>query len=305
MQGAARLTAGSVLKKWEDKKQTDMEVRLAECAGFCFGVKRAVDTVYEQIKTGKTIYTYGPIVHNEEVVRELSEKGVRVLETKEELQSLTSGSVIIRAHGVPEEIYRILEERGLECIDATCPFVKRIHKIVRRESEAGKQIVIIGNPGHPEVEGIVGWCSGPVTVLEDAEAAEKYVPGEGSEVCVVAQTTYNYNKFQDLVEIFEKRGYNVNVVNTICNATEERQRSARALASEADVMIIIGGRHSSNTRKLYEICSGECACTYFIQTLDDLHLELPKAVRLVGITAGASTPNKLIEEVQNYVRINF
>ncbi len=282
-----------------------MEVRLAECAGFCFGVKRAVDTVYEQIKTGKTIYTYGPIVHNEEVVRELSGMGVKVLETRRELEALRSGSVVIRAHGVPEEICRILEEHDIECIDATCPFVKRIHRIVRKESGSGKHIVVIGNPAHPEVEGIVGWCSGPVTVLEDAEAAEKFTLGEGIPACVVAQTTYNYNKFQDIVEIFKEKGYNVNIVNTICSATEERQRSARALASEADVMIIIGGQHSSNTRKLYEICREECAETYFIQTLDDLHLELPKAVRLVGITAGASTPNKLIEEVQNYVRINF
>ena len=124
-------------------------------------------------------------------------------------------------------------------------------------------------------------------------------------ISIVTQTTFNLKKFQEIVEIFEKKGYNDSVVNTICNATEERQTQARAIAKEADVMIVIGGKHSSNTRKLYEICSRECANTYFIQTLDDLHLELPKAVRLVGITAGASTPNKLIEEVQNYVRINF
>ena len=282
-----------------------MEIKLAECAGFCFGVKRAVDTVYEQIETGKTIYTYGPIVHNEEVVKELAEKGVKVLETKEELQNLTVGSVIIRAHGVPEEIYHILKERGVECIDATCPFVKRIHKTVEKASGNGQHVVIIGNPGHPEVEGIMGWCKGPVTVLEDMDAAENFVAPEDQKICVVAQTTFNYKKFHSIVEIFEKKGYNVIVVNTICNATEERQSSARELAREADVMIVIGGKHSSNTRKLYEICSEECAQTYFIQTLDDLHLELPKSVRLVGITAGASTPTKLIEEVQNYVRINF
>lgn len=282
-----------------------MEVKLAEYAGFCFGVKRAVDTVYEQVKKGKTIYTYGPIVHNEEVVRELEEKGVRVLESEEELRSLSSGSVIIRAHGVPEEIYHLLKEKGLECIDATCPFVKRIHRIVEKESGQGCHIVIVGNAGHPEVEGIRSRCKGAFTVLESAEEASAYEPPAGKKLCVVAQTTFNYNKFQSIVEIFEKRGYNVIVVNTICNATEERQRSARVLAAKADVMIVIGGKHSSNTRKLYEICSGECADTYYIQTLDDLHLELPKAVRLVGITAGASTPNKLIEEVQNYVRINF
>jgi 4-hydroxy-3-methylbut-2-enyl diphosphate reductase len=151
----------------------------------------------------------------------------------------------------------------------------------------------------------VGWCKGSATVLEDLPEARNFAPPEGKKICVVAQTTYNYNKFHNIVEIFGKKGYNSIVVNTICNATEERQCSARALAAEADVMIVIGGKHSSNTRKLYEICAEECAHTYFIQTLDDLRLELPKAVRLVGITAGASTPNKLIEEVQNYVRINF
>ena len=282
-----------------------MEIRLAESAGFCFGVKKAVDKVYEQIETGKTIYTYGPIIHNEEVVKDLEQKGVKVIETREELDKLTEGTVVIRSHGVAKEIYDCLEEKGLECVDATCPFVKRIHRVVEKESLAGKHIIVVGNPDHPEVEGIVGWCQGPVTVLETPEEAQEFVPKEGEKLCIVAQTTYNYKKFQYIVEIFEKKGYNDSVVNTICNATEERQTQAQAIAREADVMIVIGGKHSSNTRKLYEICSRECANTYFIQTLDDLHLELPKAVRLVGITAGASTPNKLIEEVQNYVRINF
>ncbi len=282
-----------------------MEIRLAESAGFCFGVKRAIDKVYEQIETGKTIYTYGPIIHNEEVVKDLTGKGVRVIETKEELLDLKEGTVVIRSHGVAKEIYDLLDLKGLECIDATCPFVKRIHRIVERESLSGKHIIVVGNPSHPEVEGIVGWCQGPVTVLETESEALEYTPEEGEKLCIVAQTTYNYKKFQYIVEIFEKRGYNDSVVNTICNATEVRQTQSRELAKEADVMIVIGGKHSSNTRKLFEICSRECANTYFIQTLDDLHLELPKAVRLVGITAGASTPNKLIEEVQNYVRINF
>ncbi len=291
-----------------------MEVRLAECAGFCFGVRRAVETVYEQVQTGKTIYTYGPIVHNEEVVRDLEEKGVRVIEGREELLRLAeeaagrgeeTPTVIIRAHGVPKDIYDILDKNNLEYVDATCPFVKKIHRIVERESEKGRHVVIAGDPTHPEVEGIRGWCSGPVSIVETPAEAENLVFSPGETVCVVSQTTFNYNKFQDMVEIFQKKGYNDGVVNTICNATEERQRSAKAIAAEADVMIVIGGRHSSNSRKLYDICSRECANTYFIQTLDDLRLELPKAVRLVGITAGASTPNKLIEEVQNYVRINF
>ena len=282
-----------------------MEVRLAKSAGFCFGVKRAVDKVYEQIATGKKIYTYGPIIHNEEVVKDLEQKGVQVIPDKEALQKLKEGTVIIRSHGVAKEIYDILEANGLECVDATCPFVKRIHNIVSKESSAGKHIIIVGNAGHPEVEGIMGWCSGPLNVLETIEEAENLTLPGGTDICIVSQTTFNYNKFQHIVEIFQKKGYNDSVVNTICNATEERQTEAREIASQADVMIVIGGKHSSNTRKLYEICSSECDNTYFIQTLDDLHLELPKSVGLVGITAGASTPNKLIEEVQNYVRINF
>ena len=289
------------------RKESGMEVKLAECAGYCFGVKRAVDTVYEQIHTGKTIYTYGPIVHNEEVVRELEEQGVQVLDAPEDLQQLTEGSVIIRAHGVPRTIYNILESRGVECIDATCPFVKRIHRIVDKESRDGKYIIIVGNDGHPEVEGIKGWCNGPVSVVETVQEAESLCEklDKQYKLSIVSQTTFNYNKFQDIVEIFEQKGYNSDIMNTICNATEERQKSARCLAREADVMIVIGGKHSSNTRKLYEICSSECADTYYIQTLEDLRLEIPKTATLVGITAGASTPNKLIEEVQNYVRINF
>ena len=282
-----------------------MEVILAKSAGFCFGVKRAVERVYEQIETGKKIYTYGPIIHNEIVVQDLENRGVSVIESEEELEKLTEGTVVIRSHGVPRSICEKIEKQGLECVDATCPFVKRIHNIVAKESEAGKQIIIIGNAGHPEVEGIRGWSKTPAIVIESEEEAAGFTASEGEKLCIVSQTTFNYNKFQELVEIFQKKGYDISVVNTICNATEERQTEAKEIAAKVDAMIVIGGRHSSNTRKLYEICCKECAHTCLIQTLDDLHLELPDSVHLVGITAGASTPNKLIEEVQNYVRINF
>ena len=282
-----------------------MEVILAESAGFCFGVKRAVEKVYEQAAIGKKIYTFGPIIHNEEVVKDLENKGVTVIETEEELTSLTEGTVVIRSHGVSKHICDLIEQSGLECVDATCPFVKRIHNIVEKESAAGKKIIIIGNAGHPEVEGIMGWSHTPASVIESAEEADNFSCNKDEMLCIVSQTTFNYNKFKDLVEIFQKKGYNVNVVNTICNATEERQTKAREIAARVDAMIVIGGKHSSNTRKLYEICKEKCANTYFIQTLDDLHLELPETAALVGITAGASTPNNIIEEVQNYVRINF
>ncbi|HKM33727.1 MAG TPA: 4-hydroxy-3-methylbut-2-enyl diphosphate reductase [Lachnospiraceae bacterium] len=282
-----------------------MEVVLAKSIGFCFGVQRAVKTVYEQSENKDVLYTYGAIVNNEEVVNDLKKRGVTVLENRQELAEIKEGTIIIRAHGVARDIYQQIDKQGLNCVDATCPYVKRIHKIVEKESNEGKQILVVGNPVHPEVEGIVGWCSTPAVIVETIEEAEKFKPESGKEVCIVSQTTFNYNKFQYIVDIFRKKVYNVNVANTICNATEERQREAKEIASSVDAMIVIGGKHSSNTKKLFEICSNECANTYFIQTLDDLHLELPKAVRLVGITAGASTPNNIIEEVQNYVRINF
>ena len=282
-----------------------MEVILAKTAGFCFGVKRAVDTVYEQIETGKKIYTYGPIIHNEEVVKDLEAKGVTVIETLEELENCEPGTVIIRSHGVSKAEYNFIKEHNFEIVDATCPFVKKIHNIVEQESEAGKHIVIIGSKEHPEVQGIMGWSKTDATVIENVQETVEFEPKQDEKLCIVSQTTFNYKKFQELVEIFEKKGYDVNVVNTICNATEVRQTQARQIAKEVDVMIVIGGKHSSNTRKLYEICKKECEQTYFIQTLNDLDFQSSSNIQKVGITAGASTPNNLIEEVQNYVRINF
>ena len=281
-----------------------MEICLAKSAGFCFGVKRAVEQVYNQAENGKNIYTYGPIIHNEEVVKDLEKKGVQVIE-EENLEDIKEGTVIIRSHGVEKAVGERIQALGLQCVDATCPFVKRIHKVVEKESALGKQIVIVGSAVHPEVMGIMGWSESPAIVIETEEEAEKIDLPTDREICVVSQTTFNYIKFHKIVEKLTKRGYNISVVNTICNATEERQTEAREIAREADVMIVIGGKHSSNTRKLYEICAKECEHTYFIQTLADLKLELPKSVGLVGITAGASTPNNIIEEVQNYVRINF
>ena len=276
-----------------------MQVTVAKSAGFCFGVQRAVDTVYEQVEKGvRPIYTYGPIIHNEVVVQDLEERGVQVLEGKEDLGQLTEGTVIIRSHGVGKEIYDLISAKGLNCVDATCPFVKKIHRTVEKESAAGRQIIIIGNDNHPEVEGIKGWCHHPALVIESAEQAEALNLPEGTNVCIVSQTTFNYKKFKDLVEILDKKRYDRIVVNTICNATEERQTEARQIAGKVDAMIVIGGSHSSNTQKLFEICRKECENTYYIQTVHDLDLEVLRSTGLVGITAGASTPKKIIEEVQ-------
>ena len=277
------------------------EVILAKSAGFCFGVKRAVDTVYEQ--TGKkNVYTFGPIIHNEEVVKDLEKKGVFVINTMEELDDITEGTVIIRSHGVSSAVYEALQKKGVEIVDATCPFVLKIHNIVKQESANGKQIVIIGNEKHPEVEGIMGWSKTQVHVVDTAEKAQNLQLDPQREVCIVSQTTFNYNKFKELVEIISEKGYNIIIRNTICNATEERQTEAREIAKRVDAMIVVGGSSSSNTRKLYEICKNECKDTYYIQTLNDLDMTSLGRAECIGITAGASTPNNIIQEVYTNVR---
>lgn len=282
-----------------------MKFTTAESAGFCFGVQRAVDLVYKEVEAGTNVYTYGPIIHNEEVVADMNKKGVKVIESPEELKTLPAGTIIIRSHGVPEAIHNELSSYGHKIVDATCPYVKKIHKAVREKSIEGKHIIIIGNRTHPEVEGILGWCFQDTampnyidyTVIENEEEAEAFQLPKERKLCIVAQTTFNYKKFQDLVEIILKRGYDILVLNTICNATEERQAEAYQLAKQSDAMIVIGSKHSSNTRKLYEICKKECENTYYIQKLDDLDLRMLKSYRNVGITAGASTPNNIIKEV--------
>lgn len=282
-----------------------MNVTVAKSAGFCFGVKRAVELVYEQAKKEGPLYTYGPIIHNEEVVRDLQQRGVRVIESSEQLKMLEKGRVIIRSHGVGKAVQEQIEAAGFEVLDATCPFVKKIHRIVAEHAAAGEHILIIGNPAHPEVEGICGWCDPKqTTVISDERDAENFSLPEKKNICVVSQTTYNNNKFKNLVEIIENKGYytSVCILNTICNATDERQTEARSLAKESQAMIVVGGSHSSNTQKLFEICKDECKNTYYIQTLEDLDLRELRGLDNVGITAGASTPNNIIEEVQKYVR---
>ena len=285
-----------------------MNVELAKTAGFCFGVKRAVDTVYEQVEKhqNEKIFTYGPIIHNEEVIKDLRSHGVEVIQDEEELRTVDADVVVIRSHGVAKYIYDIMDERGIACVDATCPFVKKIHKIVAEESEKGSYIIIIGNSEHPEVEGIKGWAGDQVSVIQTPEDAERFeLVRKEQKVCIVAQTTFNYNKFKELVEIISKKRYDIVVLNTICNATKERQTEARQIAARVDAMVVIGDERSSNTQKLFEICKEECLNTYYIQTLDDLDINQLRSVESVGITAGASTPNTIIEEVQNNVRINF
>ena len=273
-----------------------MKINIAKSAGFCFGVKRAVDTVYKE-SSKKNVYTFGPIIHNDEVVADLERQGVHVINDSKEFKSLSEGTIIIRSHGVSKAIYEEILNAGLDLVDATCPFVRKIHKIVERESGDGRVIIIIGNNHHPEVEGIMGWCQTHPIVIENREQAEGIELDADTKISIVSQTTFNYNKFQDLVEIISEKGYDINVFNTICNATEERQTETRELAKKSDAMIVIGGRHSSNTQKLFEISKKECSNTFYIQTKNDLNIEDFSNIGMLGITAGASTPNNIIKEV--------
>ena len=276
------------------------EVILAQTAGFCFGVKRAVDIAFSM--AGKEhVYTYGPIIHNESVVDDLDRRGIHVVDSLEMAASLPRGVMIIRSHGVSKNEIDSLKDMGYEIADATCPFVKKIHNIVSEKGREGYRIIIIGSKSHPEVQAISGWCCSRYDIIETEEQARDFQADPDEKICIVSQTTFNYNKFELLVEIISQKGYHITCLNTICNATADRQTEARKIAAQVDTMIVIGGRHSSNTQKLYDICREECKNTYYIQTLADLDNKTFGSIGNVGITAGASTPNNIIEEVHTHM----
>lgn len=282
-----------------------MKVELAKSAGFCFGVEKAVNTVYEEAKKGNEIvYTLGPIIHNEEVVKDMKKRGVEAVKM-EDLDSLPKGTVIIRSHGISRDVYNFVKNSGHRVVDATCPFVKKIHAIVSVQSGKDKTVVIIGNPDHPEVMGIKGWGDKNTYAVENIEQFINLGLKKDEEIIIVAQTTFNHKKFQEIIDKISLLGYDVRCFNTICNATQERQAEAKKIASNVDAMIVIGDKKSSNTGKLVEICQEECKNTVFIQTLEDLNYDALLSVDSVGITAGASTPKHIIEEVQNIVRSKF
>ncbi len=285
-----------------------MEVIVAKTAGFCFGVKRAVDLAYSEADAkahsdhDERVFTYGPIIHNEEVTRELAEKGVACIDTIDEIRKLPPSTIIVRSHGIGRQEYEAIEAAGHRIVDATCPFVKNIHRIVKERSEANDVIIIVGDPNHAEVHGIRDWCASSPFILSEPEEVSRLPEISDRQVTVVSQTTFHLKKFEEIVVLLREKYYNIRVCQTVCNATEERQTEARELASKVDAMIVIGGRNSSNTQKLVEISRQACGNTYYIQTLSDLDLmELTafESVRRVGITAGASTPNKIIKEVHD------
>ena len=278
------------------KKVGDKTITLAETAGFCFGVKRAIDMAMESAPA----VSLGPLIHNETAVARLEEEGIRVIGDLDEAGGLP---VIIRSHGAGRSVYDAAKAKGIELIDATCPFVEKIHRIV---SETDRQVVIAGDPDHAEVKGIAGWCptDRPAIVCRTAEEAagealllrEKMRETDG-EILLVAQTTIKEETFEEVARALEEAGLDVERRNTICNATSKRQEECAALAAESDLMIVIGGRGSSNTRKLFEIASRYCENTHFVENLEDLPLhEIVKCTK-IGTVAGASTPDYTIKEV--------
>lgn len=290
-------------------------IEIADKAGFCFGVDRAVKIVYNIIENGGKAVTYGEIIHNESVVNELKSRGVNVINSPEEIEKLENTSVVIRSHGVGRDIYELLEKRkpfGVDVCDGTCPFVARIHKIVSEKSAEGFDIIILGDKDHDEVQGIVKHCQKmPYICGNDDELREilqKKFKNFKKKVAIVAQTTYNIIIWEKCCRIIRSECPEAEVFNTICSATAERQQSAVRLAEKSDLMIVIGGKRSSNTAKLYDICREHCKACILISDAGELEREnIPEKLRElgenfnIGITAGASTPAYIIKEVQNHM----
>ena len=275
-----------------------MSVTVAKSAGFCFGVSRAVELVEQAAGAGKHVVTLGPIIHNRHVVDRFRQMGVGVIETPGEARP--GDTVIIRSHGVSRQVFRQLEERGVEIIDATCPFVKRIHGIVSRAAEEGRLSIIIGTPTHPEVEGIAGWC-GEYRVFESLEDLKNWAESredlKNSAICMVSQTTSTESLWKSCGNFAKKQFTNLKIFDTICRATEYRQSEAAQLSEICQAMVVVGDLKSSNTGRLAMICREHCGKVFLVDNATELKAEDFRGVTDVGITAGASTPAWIIKEV--------
>lgn len=271
-----------------------MKISKARRAGFCFGVKRALEVAEQATQSyNQPIYTLGPLIHNQQVVDRLSGQGVQVVN---QVSDVTDGTLIIRSHGVAEKTILEAEQKGLEVINATCPFVKKAQMHARELYENGYQVVVVGDKKHPEVGGIVGWTNDSAIVVESPEEALALPDYEN--IGVVAQTTQIYSNFTQVVDILKEKCEEIKVHNTICNATGERQKATSDLAQEVDVMIVVGGKNSANTQKLARLCRETGTPTYLIETAEDLQAKWFEDSDHIGITAGASTPDWIIEEVK-------
>ena len=276
-----------------------MKITLAKTAGFCFGVNRAVQMVYDLIEKGERVCTLGPIIHNPQLVEELSQKGVHIVESPDAVSE--GETLVIRSHGVGREVYEAAQSSGTHVCDATCPFVEKIHKIVAERSREGDTILIAGDENHQEVIGIIGHCEGEYYVFSSLEDLENIIKNhkeiEKNPISVVSQTTFNAKKWENAQKFLKKVCTNAKIFDTICGATSMRQSEAQGLAAVNDAMVVIGGRHSSNTAKLFEVCASLCQKTYSIETAAEIQSGWFCGVSSVGVVAGASTPAGIIKEV--------
>ena len=269
-----------------------MKLIIAEHSGICFGVKKALEIAERFAESQSKVYTLGPLIHNKQVVEELNHKGIRAIET---LDAIEGGTVIIRSHGAPPEVHGHVGKKVVELVDATCPFVRKVQEKVKEYYSKGYQIIIAGDKEHPEVKGVNGWCDYNAIIVDSPLEAQNI--GYFEKMCVVAQTTIPIKLWEELTVILENKGDEVQFFNTICSATYLRQQAAVELSKKVDVMLVIGGLHSSNTQKLYKICKENCVRTYHLETAEELPVENIKGAESVGVTAGASTPDWIIKEV--------
>lgn len=276
-----------------------MQVKLADTAGFCFGVKRAIDILYELPSDTKKCCTLGPIIHNKVMVEELEKRNIYAINSIED--SNDYDVVVIRSHGVPKSVKDKLCEMGKEVIDATCPFVSKIHKIVNEKSSENKIILIAGDKHHPEVEGIIGHCVNKAYTFKNEDELRHIIniipDGNNNQYCLVSQTTFDTLEWYKFVKILKKVYTNLEIFDTICNATSMRQSQTNELSKTCDAMIVIGDKSSSNTAKLYNIAVKNCKRTFLVETANDLDVNLLNECKVVGVTAGASTPDMIIKEV--------
>ena len=290
-------------------------ILIADNAGFCFGVKRAMNMAWNELDKSEkvAIYALGPLIHNKQAVAKYEERGMLTVDTIEEIEKIESEKVrrginaskdremIIRSHGVSKSIYDEAKLKNIPIIDTTCPFVRKIHYLANKCFEDGKQLIVIGDRNHPEIIGINGWSSHSAIIAKNLEEISNISFETNKDYFIVAQTTMNEKEFDAIINYIRSLDIKFEVENTICSATRVRQESARELAQKVDLMIVIGGKHSSNTQKLVKICQ-DIVDTFSIETKEDLDRNLLEKYHTIGITAGASTPDWIIKEVINFLR---
>ena len=276
-----------------------MEIKIAKNAGFCFGVKRAMKMAWDELqKSDEKIYALGPLIHNKQAVLKYEENGLNTIEKVSEVPH--SKNMIIRSHGVGEYVYKESEQKDINIIDTTCPFVKKIHEIAKKYHSDGFKVIVIGDSKHPEVIGINGWCNNEAIIIKTLSELDNINLDKNKKYCVVAQTTINVDLYNEILEALSNMLDTVVFNNTICSATKVRQESAKEISREVDMMVVVGGKHSSNTQKLVQICK-TFVPTLAIETVDELTPNDFIGFEKIGLTAGASTPDWIIEEVVSFI----